>query len=157
MPAQDQDLNFLFRTDQGQIGSKTWWRWTLILGAILFVLTVIWLVIAPFAQRELTATTPLIDAKALATYVYLLFYAFAVILIAVCHYNLSAKRWRDRGHPAALAGLLPFTALLSGALHWLYPRVSEAMPYWLVFVSDVLLIAVIVFNLLELGKPSRTD
>jgi uncharacterized membrane protein YhaH (DUF805 family) len=148
-------FRFLFRTDQGRIDSRTWWRGTLLLGAILLPLTLIWFAISGYAQRDLKPDAVLVNWPTLVTYVYLLLYAFAVILIAICHYNLSAKRFRDRGLPSSLAGLLPFLALFAGAMHWLYPRVSEAMPYWLVFVSDVLLIATVVFNLIELNKGSR--
>jgi len=141
---------FLFRTDQGRIDAKTWRQGTALLGAILAVLTAIWLVISPFAQRDL-ATSPFFAWATFATFVYLLFYAFAVLLIAISHYNLSAKRWRDRGWPAGLAGLLPFFALLSGAAHWLQPRAAKDVSYLYVAAIDVLLVAIIIWNIVELG------
>ncbi|MDQ6703664.1 MAG: hypothetical protein M3Z96_11485 [Pseudomonadota bacterium] len=142
---------FGFRTDQGRIDAKTWRQGTAFLSAPLAVLTLIWFLLAPFAHRDL-ATTPFLAWTTLAAFVYLLFYAFAVLLIAICHYNLSAKRWRDRGWPGALAGLLPLFALFSGAAHWLQPRVAEVMPYGYVAALDAALVAIIVWNVVELGS-----
>jgi len=141
---------FGFRTDQGRIDAKTWWQGTALLGALLAVLTLIWLLLAPFAEHDL-AKTPFLAWGTIAAFTYLLFYAFAVLLIAICHYNLSAKRWRDRGWPSGLAGLLPLAALLSGAAHWLQPRVSEVISYWYVVGTDACLLAIIVWNVAELG------
>jgi len=145
---------FLFRTDQGRINARTWRRGTALLLAILIVLTAIWLPLEPLTHRDL-ATTPFFAWTTVAAFAYLVLYAFAVLLIAICHYNLSAKRWRDRRWPGALAGLLPFFALLSGAAHWLQPRVAEVLPYWYVAGVDVLLVAIIVWNLVELGVLDR--
>jgi uncharacterized membrane protein YhaH (DUF805 family) len=143
---------FGFRTDQGRIDAKTWRQGTMLLGAPLAVLTLVWFLLAPYTHRDL-ASTPFLAWGTLAAFVYLLFYAFAILLIAICHYNLSAKRWRDRGwaFPGALAGLLPLSALASGAVHWLQPRVAEIMPYWYVAGVDATLVAIIVWNVLELG------
>lgn len=145
---------FLFRTDQGRIDARTWRRGTALLLAILAVLTGIWIPLEPLTHRDL-ATTPFFAWGTFAAFAYLVLYAFAVLLIAICHYNLSAKRWRDRGWPGALAGLLPLFALFSGAAHWLQPRVAEDISYWYVVGVDALLIAVIVWNVVELGIFER--
>jgi uncharacterized membrane protein HdeD (DUF308 family) len=143
---------FGFRTDQGRIDAKTWRLGTAFLGAPLAALTLIWFFLAPLAHHDL-ATTPFLAWCTIAAFVYLLVYAFAILLAAICHYNLSAKRWRDRGwrFPEALAGLLPLSALASGAAHWLQPRVSEVMPYWYVAGLDAALAVIIVWNVAELG------
>jgi len=143
---------FGFRTDQGRIDAKTWREGTIFLGVPLAVLTLIWFFLAPFAQHDL-AKTPFLAWGTVATFVYLLFYAFAILLIAICHYNLSAKRWRDRGwpFPGALAGLLPLTALVSGAAHWLQPREAEIISYWYVAGIDAALVAIIAWNVVEVG------
>jgi uncharacterized membrane protein YhaH (DUF805 family) len=143
---------FGFRTDQGRIGAKTWRQGTVFLGVPLAVLTLIWFLLAPFAQHDL-ANTPFLAWGTVAAFVYLLFYAFAVLLIAICHYNLSAKRWRDRGwpFPGALAGLLPLAALMSGAAHWLQPREAEVISYWYVAGADAALVAIAAWNIVELG------
>jgi uncharacterized membrane protein YhaH (DUF805 family) len=143
---------FGFRTDQGRIDAMTWRQGSAFLCVLLAVLTLVWFLLAPFAHRDL-ASTPFLAWGTVAAFVYLMFYAFAILLIAICHYNLSAKRWRDRGWrgPGALAGLLPLCALLSGAVHWLQPRVADVLPYWYVAGVDAALLAIIVWNVLELG------
>lgn len=143
---------FGFRTDKGLIDAMTWRQGTLFLTGLLGVLTAIWLYVEPFTHRDL-ATTPFFSWKTFGAFVYLLFYAFAVLLIAISHYNLSAKRWRDRGwrFPGALAGLLPLLALLSGVAHWLQPRVPDVMPYGYALIADAALAAVMAWNVVELG------
>ena len=146
-------LNFLFRTDEGVIDRGIWWRGSLFLAGCLALLTGIWMELSTFAYEAQgpAARAELFDPNIFAAYAYLIFFGFCVMLISICHYNLSAKRWRARGKPPALAGLLPLLALFSGAAHWLYPRVSESMPYWTVSVTDAALIVVILWNVVELG------
>lgn len=143
---------FGFRTDQGRIDAKTWRQGTLFLGGPLAMLTLLWDFVSPYTHHDL-ATTPFLAWGTIAAFVYLVCYAFAILLAAICYYNLSAKRWRDRGwrFPGALAGLLPLAALASGAAHWLQPRVADVMPYWHVAVLDTLLAAIIIWNMVELG------
>ena len=159
-PAEQESASgfaFLFRGDQGVISRAQWWRGTAGLSAVLAVLSGIWMVIGRYAYEAqgAAARAELFDPNIFAAYAYLIFYGFCVMLIAISHYNLSAKRWRARGRASGLAGLLPLLALLSGAAHWLYPRVSEDMPYWTVGLTDVLLVAVIVWNVVDLGLLGR--
>jgi uncharacterized membrane protein YhaH (DUF805 family) len=143
---------FGFRTDQGRIDAKTWRQGTLVLAVPLAVLTLIWFLLSPFAHVELGSSS-LLGLEIFAAYLYLLLYGFAVLLIAISHYNLSAKRWRDRGwrYPGALAGLLPLAALCSGAAHLVQPRVADVMPYWQVLGADAALLAIVAWNAVELG------
>ena len=68
--------------------------------------------IAPDKPRDL-GSQDFTDIAIVATHVYFLAYAFALILCAVAEYFVSAKRFADRGKPAALAGLAPFALLLA--------------------------------------------
>ena len=159
-PAEQESATgfaFLFRGDQGVISRAQWWRGTAGLAGVLAVLSGIWMVIGRYAYEAQgpAARAELFDAGIFAAYAYLIFYGFCVMLIAISHYNISAKRWRARGRPSGLAGLLPLLALFSGAAHWLYPRVSEDMPYWTVGLTDVLLVVVIVWNVVDLGLLGR--
>jgi len=149
-PTASARANFLFRTDEGRIDAKTWRIYTAGFCLALLVLTAIWLVLAPYAHRDL-GSSPFFAMSTMAAYIYLLLYAFAILLIGICHYNLSAKRWRDRGKPAALAALLPLAVLFAGAAHWLQPRVAEDMPFFYVIACDLLLAAIIVWNIVELA------
>jgi uncharacterized membrane protein YhaH (DUF805 family) len=150
---------FGFRTDQGRIDAKTWRQGTLLLAGPLAILTLTWLLWAPFARPDVESAA-LSTGEILAADIYLLFYGIVVLLIAISHYNLSAKRWRDRGwrFPGALAGLLPMLALFSGAAHLVQPRVAEVMPYWHVVIVDAALGAIIAWNAVELGcRAGRPD
>ena len=142
---------FGFRTDEGRIDAQTWREGAGLLAVIFGVLTAIWLLIEPNAHRELKPNSPLFEWPAFLTFVYLLFYAFAVLFIGISLYNLCAKRLRARGLPTGLAGLIPLAALFSGAAHWLQPRVDEYLSYWYVAGIDALLVAAIVWTVRELG------
>jgi hypothetical protein len=142
---------FGFRTDEGLIDAKTWREGAAFLAVIFAALTAIWLFLEPNAYRELTRASPLFEWKVFLTFVYLLCYAFAILFIGISFYNLSAKRLRAMKLPSGLAGLVPLAALFSGAAHWLQPRVSEYLSYWYVAGIDALLVAGVVWTVLELG------
>ncbi len=141
---------FLFRTDQGGISRREWWRGSALLAALLLALAAGWRFLSPYANRGLDERK-LMDAITIVTFVYLLVYAFAAILIAVCFVNLSAKRLRARGRLPGLAGIVPLAALVAGAAHWLQPRVADTMPWAIVAACDVALAAAIAAAIVELG------
>ena len=87
----------------------------------------------------------------MAAYLYLAAYAFALILAAVCSYNVSAKRFRDRGRAGRWAAVLPLSALLTGALLWFIPQSLGDVPEWAGRVAEVALLAVVAWNVLDLG------
>ena len=149
---------FGFRTDQGLIDAKTWREGAALLAVVFAALTAIWLFLKPNAYRQMSPTSPLFEWKVFLTaFVYLLFYAFAVLLIGISFYNLSAKRLRARKLPTGLAGLVPLVALFSGAAHWLQPRVAEYLSHWYVTALDALLVGAIVWTVLELGFRPPLD
>ena len=151
MAASAYLARFGFRTDQGLIDARTWREGAGLLAAAFGTLTAIWLLLEPNAHRELQPNSPLFQWGTFLTFVYLLVYAFAVLFIGISLYNLSAKRLRARELPTGLAGLIPLAALFSGAAHWLQPRVGEYLSYWYVVGFDALLVAAIVWTVLELG------
>jgi hypothetical protein len=148
-------FRFVYRQADGVLDRGAWARASLPLLGIVVVMTAIWLVIAPGAPRDL-ARESFIDLRVVATHLYFIVYAFALILCAVAEYFVSAKRFADRGRPPALAGLAPFSLLLAGAAHWYQPRSEGTMPEGLVYVFDALAIAIVAWNVVELGfGPSR--
>lgn len=150
MGAPEQGWSFLFRTEEGRIDAPTWRRNATLLLAVFAVLTLGWILIEPYAAHDL-AKEPLFTVSVLAANLYRLLYGFASLLLLVCYYNLSAKRWRDIGYPSSLAGLLPFLACVAAALHWLEPRVGGEIPHFVVVIADILLFAVLIWNVAALG------
>ena len=143
-------FGFLFRRDDGVISRGIWWRGTLALLAPLLALTLVWLVIGAGAHTGFDASQAVIARTGL-TYLYLVVFAAGILLIAICQYNLNAKRFRARRRLPGLAGVLPLAALLTGAVHWLAPRMDEAMPGWAVAGVDAAMLAVVVWNVVDLG------
>ena len=151
-------VHFLFQNYEGTINRRTWRTGTLVLAAILIPLTIVWLIVAPATRRDLS-TRGFLDAEALAAFIFLMIFAFAVILIAVSWTNLSAKRFRALGRPPALAAALPLAALLAGAAHWFQPRAPDIFPDWGLILVEVALTAIAAWSFYELGlanpRPRR--
>ncbi len=143
-------FRFLYRQAEGVIDRGAWARASLPPVAIALVLTAIGVAIAPSRPRDL-AREAFIDPIVVATHLYFVVYAFALILCAVAEYFVSAKRFADRCKPPALAGLAPFSLLLAGAAHWYQPRSEGTMPEGLLYVFDALAIVIIAWNVIELG------
>ncbi len=141
---------FLFRTDKGRIDRATWWRGSLPIAAIALIGTGAWLELRPYARHDLTEQ-PFIAPMTILAYSYLLVYAFALILLAICEYNLSAKRFRDRGRPGALAGLLPLSLLLGSAVLWFIPRSFGSVPEWIGPIIFAIMALALAWNVVELG------
>ena len=157
MTIDSERIRFLYRSDQGRIDSVTWLRGVRTLTLILVPFALIWLVLAPYTDHDITASPFFVPQTALA-YAFAILYAFVVLLVAVSYVNLSAKRFRDRQMSPTLgyASLAPFAALIAGATHWLQPRVAEAMARGWVWGADAVLIGFVLWTLYELGlQPSK--
>jgi hypothetical protein len=148
--SHDLNFRFMYRQGEGVIGPASWARASLPPIAIALALTWLTLFIAPDKPRDL-GREAFIDVSVVATHVYFLAYAFALILCAVAEYFVSAKRFTDRGKPAALAGLAPFALLLAGAASWYQPRSEGTMPEALTWVFDALALGIVAWNVIELG------
>jgi uncharacterized membrane protein YhaH (DUF805 family) len=143
-------FRFLYRQGEGAIGAREWRAASALPLGIAAALTLAWLAIMPREARDLQREG-LIDWRVALVYLYLIAFVFALILVAVAEYFLSAKRFADRGKPPALAGLAPFLLLLAGAAHWYQPRSEGWMPAWETWPIDALAVAVIAWNVVELG------
>lgn len=149
-----QSFSTLFRSDQGEIDAPTWWRGLLLLSGVFAVLTLGWIFIEPFADKSLTATLASTMIVLIAN-LYRLAYGFICLLLLISFYNLSAKRWRNLGRPASFAGILPIIGAVAAALHWLEPRTAGETPHLLVIAADMLVFAVLIWNVIELGGIAR--
>ena len=150
------NFHFLYQQGEGEIGVATWW--TGLLGLALAGV----LVWAPSAflpdlvQPGRETTTGGIVILILEA-CYGVVAALGFLLVAISLYNLSAKRFRDRGRPPALAGILPLGSLLGGMQHWLVLHLPDIVPLWTARAVDVALFAAVIWNVVELGfLPSRT-
>ncbi len=146
----EANFRFLYRQAEGVIDAPTWLRASFPPVAIALALLAVALLIAPNQPRDL-ASENFVDMKVIATHVYFLVCAFALILCAVAEYFVSAKRFADRGKPAALAGLAPFALLLAGAAHWYQPRSEGTMPEALTYLFYAAAAGIIAWNVIELG------
>lgn len=149
-----RSFSTLFRSDQGEIDAPMWWRGILILGGVFALLTLGWFFIEPFADKAL-ATTITSTIVVLTANLYRIAYGVICLLLLICFYNLSAKRWRDLGRPASFAGILPVVGAIVAALHWLEPRTGGDTPHALVIAADMLLFVVLIWNVIELGGIAR--
>lgn len=149
-------FGFLFRRDEGEVDRRIWWAGALALAVPLALMSAVWWLVGGAAHREFTPTLQLFDARTGFTYLYLLVFAAAILLIAISYYNLSAKRLRAQGLVPGLAGLLPLAALLTGAMHWMAPRIGDALPGWSVLAVDLAMLAVVAWNVWELGINTRS-
>lgn len=145
-----EGLRFLYRSEQGVIDRRVWWLGVTPLASILFVTTVVWRALEPFAKRGLDERA-FLDPLTLAAYVYLLCYAFVVLFMTVCFVMLSMKRLRDRGRPTGLAGAAPLAALLAGAASWIEPQVNSPLVSTIEIWAWVALGLSVVWTVVEMG------
>jgi len=150
MTSGGASFRFLSRQTEGLIDRATWIRASVPPVGVALALTWLAWAIAPDRPRDL-ATQAFFDPRIVATHVYFIAYAFALLLCAVAEYFLSAKRFADRGKPGAFAGFAPFALLLAGAANWYQPRSEGYMPEVLTYVFDLVAVGVIAWNVIELG------
>lgn len=146
----DAGFRFLYREDRGRISRSVWWRATLPLAALVALATAGWVAVRPFAVHDLDSQ-PFIDGATIGAYLYLAAYAFGLILAAVCSYNVSAKRFRDRGRAGRWAAVLPLAFFLTGALIWFIPQSFGDVPAWTGRVAEVALLVVVAWTIVDLG------
>ena len=109
-----------------------------------------WIAVRPYAVHDLNSQ-PFIDGATIGAYLYLSAYAFGLILAAVCSYNVSAKRFRDRGRAGRWAAVLPLGAFLTGALVWFIPQSFGDVPDWAGPLAEVAMLVVVAWTVLDLG------
>ena len=148
------NFHFLYREADGAIGPGDWARASLLPVGVALAMTALAIAISPGAPRDL-ATQPFFSVSIVAVHAYLMVYGFALILLAVMQYFVSAKRFADLGRPPAFAGIAPFAILIAGAAAWFQPRSEGSMPAWAVYPFYALAAGVVVWNIVELGFRKR--
>ena len=146
---------FLFRQDAGRIDAATWRFHAGWIAAVAVALTVGWLLLRPYAQHDLK-TEAFIRWGTVAAFTYVILYAFALILLAICYTMLSIKRLRDIGRPTALAGLVPLFVFLAASLLFIRDQTPDVIVLPYVIALDVVLAIVVAWTVVELGfRDSR--
>lgn len=144
---------FLFRSEVGVIDAPTWRLHAGWLAALLAAMTVAWVLLRPYAYHDL-AKSAFIAPMTILAFAYLVVFSFAVLLIAISYTMLSMKRFRDRGEPVGLAGLVPLLALFAGALHFIQPQAPEVISSWYLVALDIVLGAAVVWTIFDCGFRS---
>ncbi len=147
-------FRFLYREAEGTIGPGLWARASALPVGLALAMTWLAWAIAP-GPRDL-ATQPFFSVSIVAIHAYLMLYGFALIVLAVMQYFVSAKRFNDLGQSPTLAGLAPLALLVAGAAAWFQPRSEGAMPAWGAWPFYALAAAVIVWNVVALGFARRS-
>ena len=146
---------YLFRQENGRIGAATWRFHAGWIAAVTVALTVGWVLLRPYAQHDLK-TEAFIRWITVAAFTYLILYAFALILLAICYTMLSIKRLRDLGQPTAFAGLVPLFVFLAACLLFMREQTPDVIVLPYVVALDVALAIVVVWTVVELGfRESR--
>jgi len=146
-------FRFLYREAEGAIGPGLWARASALPVGVALALSLLAWIVAP-GPRDL-GSQPFFSLTIVAVHAYLLVYGFALMLLAVMQYFVSAKRFNDLGLPPALAGLAPFALLLAGAAAWFQPRSEGLLPGWGVWPFYALAVGVVVWNVAALGFSPR--
>ena len=141
---------FLFREEAGTIDAATWRFHATWLAALAAVLTLVWWALRPYAHHDL-ATQAFLAPMTIVAYAYLIAYAFALILLAICYVMLTMKRFRALGAPAGLAGLVPLLALFAASAHFLRAQTPDVVALGYVVALDAALLAVAAWTIAELG------
>jgi len=148
---------FLYRQGDGVIGARQWAKAAWPPAAMALVVVALWALASPPAPIPLSERQ-LAEPGAVLALAYFIAYSFAAVvsvfialLLAVAEYFVCAKRFRDRGLPAALAGVAPFSILLAGAAHWYVLRAGDPAIGRLPYLFDALAIAACGWTVFELG------
>lgn len=141
---------FLFRQEEGTVDAPTWRFHAGWLAALAIAMTIVWLVLRPYAHHDLN-TEAFIRWITVAAFTYLIIYAFALILASICYTMLSIKRLRDLGRPTGLAGLVPLLVLLAASLHFMRDQTPDVVLLGYVIALDLALAVVVVWTVVELG------
>ena len=145
---------FLFKQEEGTVDAATWRFHAGWLAALAVAMTIGWLLLRPYAHHDLK-TEAFIRWITVAAFTYLILYAFALILAAICYTMLSIKRLRDLGRPTGVAGLVPLAVLLVASLHFMREQTPDVILLGYVIALDVALAGVVVWTVIELGFRQR--
>jgi hypothetical protein len=147
---QNREFSFLFRQSDGTISASLWRRWTLALTGLCLALTLLWRLVSPWTERDLS-TQDLFDLRAFLAFVYLLVFVGVLLLAQVSQYNLSAKRFRAKSLAPSWAAAWPLSALVTGAAFWSQPNFFGIIPAFAPWLFLLVAVAAFLGQFFELG------
>ncbi len=144
-----QNLRFLFREDQGVIDRRTWWLAVTMLGVVWIIAALVatalrYAIVS--AVMSLDDTTNMLALMQKTTFSGI--FNIVMILVYVCYYFVSAKRFRDLGRSPYLGLILPATMYLAASFGPFLDAFIAPYGSWLV---HVVLAIVAAWNVLILG------
>ena len=148
MTADESRTRFLFRQEDGTVDAGTWRFHAGWLAVTAIAMTLVWLLLRPYAHVDLKTGLRWITVVA---FTYLIAYAFTLILLAICYTMLSIKRLRDRRLYTGLAGLVPLFILLAASLHFMREQTPDVIVLPYVVALDALLGMIVAWTVMQLG------
>ncbi|RFB79535.1 DUF805 domain-containing protein [Methylovirgula sp. 4M-Z18] len=144
-----QNLRFLFREDQGVIDRRTWWLAVTLLGAVWIIAALIatalrYAIVS--AVMRLDNSTNMLELMQKMTFSGI--FNIVMILVYVCYYFVSAKRFRDLGRSPYLGLILPAAIYLAASFG---PVLNAFFPPYGSWLAGVCLSLVAFWNVVVLG------
>jgi hypothetical protein len=147
---QNNEFSFLFRQSDGTISASLWRRWTLILTGLCLASALLWRLVSPWTERDLS-TQDLFDLRAFIAFVYLLVFVGILLLSQVSQYNLSAKRFRAKDLAPGWAAVWPLSVFGAGAAFWAQPNFFGLLPAFVPWLFLLVAVAAFLVQFFELG------
>jgi uncharacterized membrane protein YhaH (DUF805 family) len=143
-----QNFRFLFRNDKGSIDRHTWWIAMAALAAAWIAVAIVATGVTVLAE-SLAAQDDVNALSVLTQGVYLsALFNILIILVYVCYYFVSAKRYNDLGKSPRLALILPAAIYILTFSPILADQVLPVFGRWIVLV---VFLAVAGWQIYELG------
>ncbi len=101
-----ENFRFLFRNDKGSIDRRTWWVAMAALAVAWVVVALLAAAVTMLAEFSGQETVSLLAALTRGVYLSAVF-NILIILVYVCYYYVSAKRYNDLGLSPVRALILP--------------------------------------------------
>jgi uncharacterized membrane protein YhaH (DUF805 family) len=148
-----QNFRFLFREDKGSIDRRTWWVATAALACVLVVVAILAMLLTFLAESATVGAAAAEESIGLLTiltqgvYLTALFHIL-IILVFVCYYFVSAKRYNDLDRSPKMGLILPaaiYLLIVSPIV------VDQLLPVFGRWIMTILFLAVAAWQVYELG------
>jgi uncharacterized membrane protein YhaH (DUF805 family) len=142
-----QNFRFLFREDKGSIDRRTWWVAMAALAIAWIIVALLSAAVTLLAEYAGQETVSVLAALTRGVYLSAVF-NILIILVYVCYYYVSAKRYNDLGLSPVRALILPaaiYVLTLSPSL------TDPILPVYGRWIMQVLFLGVAAWQVYVLG------